>query len=258
MNPEFNSELLNFALSSIPFGLAIWNPNTQRLTWSDTQAELHGLLLSEFDGTLNTFLHTLHPDDVSFVRDFLIQAQPIEHPIDIPLRPYRILQQNQPIRWIQMNAFSFSRDCFLLTTQDVTEFRNLGSVVIQENFQKRFWLTHTQDIIFMLSTEDGTIRDCSQAAALLLGQDAFAIIGRSFFEFVHLDHRPIVAHLLQNTAHAQILADVRIEISTRRARWFDLHWLSAIQGGCLILKPQLEFASGDRSRRSRLPRTHRH
>lgn len=251
MNPELNNDLLNFALSSIPFGLAIWNPNTQHLTWSDTQAELHGLLLSEFDGSLNAFLQTLHPDDIPFIRDFLVYSHHEEQPIDMPLRPYRVLLPDQPIRWIQMNAFPFSADCLLLTTQDVTESRNLGSVVIQENFQKRFWLAHTQDIIFMLSEDGRTIRDCSHAAALLLGQDSMHLIGRSFFDFVYSDHRPIVAHLLQDSVQSQVLADVRIEISARRSRYFDLRWLSAKQGGCLILQPQLDLVICDRARRHR-------
>jgi hypothetical protein len=256
MNLELNSDLLNFALSSIPFGLALWNPNTQALTWSDTQAELHGLLLTEFDGSLNAFLQTLHPKDVPYIRDFLIQAQ-YNQPIDIPLRPYRVSSLDQPVRWIQMNAFPFSSDCLLITTQDVTESRNLGSVVIQENFQKRFWLAHTQDMIFMLSADGSTICDCSHAAALLLGRDSMQLIGRSFFDFVYSEHRPIVAHLLQGTVQAQVLADVRIEISARRSKYFDLRWLSARQGGCLILQPQRDLVICDRSRRNRGVRSDR-
>jgi PAS domain-containing protein len=256
MNPELNNDLLNFALSSIPFGLALWNPNSQTLTWSDTQAELHGLLLNEFDGSLNAFLQTLHPEDVPYIRDFLIQAQ-YNQPIDIPLRPYRVEQSEQPVRWIQMNAFPFSSDCLLITTQDVTESRNLGSVVIQENFQKRFWLAHTQDIIFMLSADGSTICDCSHAAALRLGRDSMQVIGRSFFDFVYSEHRPIVAHLLQDTVQAQVLVDVRIEISARRSQYFDLRWLSAQQGGCLILQPQRDLVICDRSRRNRGVRTDR-
>jgi PAS domain-containing protein len=256
MNLELNRDLLNFALSSIPFGLALWNPNTHHLIWSDTQAELHGLLLTEFDGSLNAFLQTLHPEDVPYIRDFLVQAQ-YNQPIDIPLRPYRVSTLDQPVRWIQMNAFPFSSDCLLITTQDVTESRNLGSVVIQENFQKRFWLAHTQDMIFMLSADGSTICDCSHAAALLLGQDSMQVIGRSFFDFVYSDHRPIVNHLLQDTIQGQVLADVRIEISARRSQYFDLRWLSARQGGCLILQLQRDLVICDRSRRNRGVRTDR-
>jgi PAS domain-containing protein len=157
-----------------------------------------------------------------------------------------------------------TNECFslffrlLITTQDVTESRNLGSVVIQENFQKRFWLAHTQDIIFMLSANSNTICDCSHAAALLLGRDSMQLIGHSFFDFVYSEHRPIVAHLLQNLVQSQVLADVRIEISARRSQYFDLRWLSAKQGGCLILQPQRDSIICDRTRRNRRFRSDRH
>jgi PAS domain-containing protein len=250
MNPVFDRELLNFALSSIPFGLAIWNPKAQFFQWSDTQAELHGLHLMQFDGGLSTFLNLIHPLDVEFIREFLMH--PEAHTPGIPLRPYRILEDNGRVRWLQMHAHSIDHGCLLLTTQEVTDERNLGSVLIQINVQKRFWLAHTQDVVFILNS-DRFILECSQSALMLFTRDRSELIGRSILDFIHLDDRPIVAHLLQETEQqTDPLIDIRLLLGEGWSKWCDLWWHGAPQGGgCLILQPQQQSLTGPRSRRSR-------
>jgi PAS domain-containing protein len=256
MNPVFDRELLNFAISSIPFGLAIWNPKSQFLHWSDTQAELHGLHLMQFDGSLSAFLNLIHPLDVEFMREFLTQSE--AHEPDLPLRPYRILEDDGRIRWLQMHAHSIDHGCLLLTTQEVTDERNLGSVLIQINLQKRFWLAHTQDVVFILNG-NRFILECSQSALMLFTRDRSELIGRSILDLIHLDDRPIVAHLLQETEQqTDPLIDIRLLLGEGWSKWADLWWHGAQQGGgCLILQPQQQTLAGPRSRRARARRARR-
>ena len=99
MNPMFDLDLLSFALSSMPFSLSIWNPRLRSFIWTEAQATIHGLNLSQFDGRLESFLQAIHSHDIEFVRNFFTD---IEYPEpDIGLRLYRILDVDDHVRWIQ-------------------------------------------------------------------------------------------------------------------------------------------------------------
>ena len=251
MNPMFNLDLLSFALSSIPFGLSIWNPRLQSFIWTEAQATIHGLNLNQFDGHLESFLQAIHPHDVEFVRDFFTD---IEYPEpDIGLRPYRILDGNGHVRWIQIH-FHWMDDPYLLTTaQDVTEDRNIGSALIQANFQRRFWLNHSQDFILILN-DDRSIQECSQACCILLGQDMRVLIGRLIGDFIYPDDRAIVSQLLQDCDNQpKSLMGVRIHILDLAVGWFNLWWQGDRERrqGTLFLKPQQEMIQRSRSRRAR-------
>jgi len=141
----------------------------------------------------------------------------------------------------------------LITAQDITEDRNIGSALILANFQKRFWLNHSQDFILILN-DDRSIQECSQAGLILLGQDTGTVVGRSLLEFVIPDDRAIVSQLLQDCDNQpKSLIGVRIHILNRAVGWFNLWWQGDRERrqGTLFLKPQQEMIQRTRSRRSR-------
>jgi PAS domain-containing protein len=249
MNPMFNLDLLSFALSSIPFGLSIWNPKLRSFIWTEAQATIHGLHLNQFDGRLESFLQTIHPHDVEFVRDFFTD---IEYPEpDIGLRPYRILDGNGHTRWIQIHFHWIDDPYLLITAQDVTEDRNICSAFIQANFQRRFWLDHSQDFILILH-DDRSIQECSQACFILLGTDA--VIRRPIGDFIYSDDRAIVSQLLQDCDNQpKSLLGVRIHILDLAVGWFNLWWQGDRERrqGTLLLKPQQQMIQRSPSRRAR-------
>ena len=249
MNPMFNLDLLSFALSSIPFGLSIWNPKLRSFIWTEAQAIIHGLHLNQFDGRLESFLQAIHPHDVEFVRDFFTDIAYPEP--DIGLRPYSILDGNGHTRWIQIHFHWMDDLHLLITAQDVTEERNIGATLIQANFQRRFWLDHSQDFILILN-DDRAIQECSQACFIMLGTDK--VMGRPIHDFIYLDDRAIVSQLLQDCDNQpKSLLGIRIHILDLAVGWFNLWW----QGDCerrqgtLFLKPQQQMIQRSPSRRAR-------
>ena len=246
----FNLDLLNFALSSIPFGLSIWNPRLRSFIWTEAQATIHGLNLTQFDGRLESFLKTIHPHDVEFVRHFFTD---IEYPEpDIGLRPYRILDDDNHVRWIQIHFHWIDDPYLLITAQDITEDRNIGSALIQANFQKRFWLNQSQDFILILN-DDRSIQECSQACFILFGQTG-GVVGRSIGDFIHPDDWATVSQLLHDCDNQpKALIGIRIHTLERAVGWFNLWWQGDRERrhGTLFLKPQQEIIPQTRSRRPR-------
>ena len=150
-----------------------------------------------------------------------------------------------------MKPHAIAHGCLLLTTQEVTEERNLGSVLIQVNVQKRFWLAHTQDVVFILN-RDRFILECSQSALMTFTRDRAELIGRSILDLIHLDDRSVVGHLLQETQQqTNPLTDIRLLLGQGWSKWCDLWWHGGQGSGCLILQPQQQTVACPRSRRAR-------
>lgn len=59
---------LEIAHNAANIGTWDWNIRTNELIWSDTIAPIHGLASEEFDGTLESWLRTIHPDDLPMVQ----------------------------------------------------------------------------------------------------------------------------------------------------------------------------------------------
>jgi PAS domain S-box-containing protein len=59
---------LEIAHNAAFIGTWDWNIRTNELIWSDNIAPIHGLAVEQFDGKLETWLRTIHPDDLAMVQ----------------------------------------------------------------------------------------------------------------------------------------------------------------------------------------------
>ena len=59
---------LEIAHNAANIGTWDWNIRTNELIWSDNIAGIHGLAPEQFDGKLETWLRTIHPDDLPMVQ----------------------------------------------------------------------------------------------------------------------------------------------------------------------------------------------
>ena len=238
MNPILNRALLSFALSSVQIGLSIWNPIAQRFTWTKLQANLHDLDLNRFDGRLESFLASIHCDDVNTLNSFFLNSQNQQQ--DLPIHTYRVVHQDQSIHWIRISTCWQSPSALFIVAQDITEERQLGTMVITQTWQQNFLFQEIAHLAFSLGGNH-RISNCSKAAQAYLGIEHRHLLGRSIFDFVHSDDRNLVLHLIQNlNDETQRLPNIRVHLNAERSGWFDFCWFGSwrTKSGILLLKPQ--------------------
>ncbi|MGK7875506.1 MAG: PAS domain S-box protein [Xenococcaceae cyanobacterium] len=91
-----SEERLRVALNAAPMGIWDWNILTGQVTCSANMEELFGLAPGEFDGTYETFVASLHPED----RDRVLQAieRAVNEGEDYDIE-FRVVWPNGKIRW---------------------------------------------------------------------------------------------------------------------------------------------------------------
>ncbi len=93
------SARLEHALAASKMGIWEWDVQADHVTWSEKIAEIFGISLDEFAGTLDAFSEFVHPDDAvhvqSTISDFLSGISP-EYVID-----HRIIRPGGEVRWIE-------------------------------------------------------------------------------------------------------------------------------------------------------------
>jgi len=238
MNPILNRALLSFALSSVQIGLSIWNPIAQRFTWNKLQANLHDLDLNRFDGRLESFLASIHSDDVNALNCFFLNSP--EQQQDPPTHIYRVVHQNLSIHWIRISTCWKSPSALFIVAQDITEERLLGTTVITQTWQQKFLFEEIAHIAFSLGGKH-RISNCSKAAQSYLGIEHRNLLGRSVFDFVHSDDRDLVLHLIQNLDdETQRLPNIRVHHNAEKSGWFEFFWFGSwrTKSGILLLKHQ--------------------
>ena len=238
MNHILNTELLSFALSSVPIGLSIWNPTTQRFKWTKLHANLHGVDLNTFDGRLASLLAVIHRDDVCILNEFFLNTSGDKQ--DCPIRTYRVVHPNHSVRWIQTSTCWRSRSALFIVAHDITEKRSLGTIAMTQVWQQNFLFQEMTHMAFSLEMRH-RIRNCSDATQFYLGLEHYQLLGRSILDFVHADDRNLVLHLVQMmNDQTQRLANIRVHLSAGRSGWFEFCWFGSwrTQSGILLLKPQ--------------------
>jgi PAS domain S-box-containing protein len=92
-----SEERLRFALEAGKLGTWEWDIRSNELQWSPTLQRLHGLAPGSFSGTIDAFLHDMHPDDRDTVLNSVQRAltEGVEHRVE-----YRVVQPDGTQRWV--------------------------------------------------------------------------------------------------------------------------------------------------------------
>ncbi|HYU35684.1 MAG TPA: ATP-binding protein [Thermoanaerobaculia bacterium] len=88
---------LSLALDAGRIGTWEWDLATGRLIWDARQLELFGLTADEFDGSVESFLQLVHPDDRERLRDET-ERQPVT--LGRSRNEFRIVRPDGSIRWV--------------------------------------------------------------------------------------------------------------------------------------------------------------
>lgn len=88
---------LNMALAAAGMGIWNWNLVTNEITWSEALHALYGLKKNTFDGTYDTFLNCVHPQDRNFVS--CMEHQAIKNGLDYDVE-FRVVWPDGSIHWL--------------------------------------------------------------------------------------------------------------------------------------------------------------
>lgn len=93
-----SDQQLRMALSGARMGTWTWEFATGKITWSDGMAELFGMGLESFDGTYNTWLRQIHPEDRDYRQQRIQHALATNHPYQAE---YRLVRPDGSTRWMR-------------------------------------------------------------------------------------------------------------------------------------------------------------
>lgn len=224
---RISEERLRIALEASQVGIWDCNLKTGQVTWSANVEKLFGLPAGNFDGSDNTFLQCVHPDDRDFVFHASRQAIGQRTAYDIE---FRVIRPNNEIRWIASKGqvlYSESGKPIRMTgiNLDITNRKvleeSLRRVNERQGSEIRAYSTELMGTIERLQQEinnrkqvedalreseeryrsvisvlqegiilydaDGYVRACNASAERILGQSAAQIYGFSPLDTSHQD-----------------------------------------------------------------------
>lgn len=96
---ELRSALDRLAIAHKAAGMGTWewNVRTDELSWSPEIARIHGVPEGQFDGTLNGWLRTIHPEDLAGVQAKIQKALADKSEYYVE---FRVLPPDGEVRWV--------------------------------------------------------------------------------------------------------------------------------------------------------------
>jgi PAS domain S-box-containing protein len=94
---SLSEERLRLAMTTAQMGTWDWNLTTGEIVWSATHERLFGLAANRFDGTYETFLDCIHPNDRDATRRAITQA--LETKTEYK-HEHRVVWADNSVRWI--------------------------------------------------------------------------------------------------------------------------------------------------------------
>jgi len=211
------------ALSAADVGVWDWTVSTGELAWDATIARLHGVDLDAFDGTMESFLARVHPDDL----------EGLEHAIETAvgaggsfMTEFRVVWPDGDTRWIQGRGAALTgsdgRTVRMLGLgMDTTELRS------QRERAGRSIELATDGLVII--ERDWTISYVNPAAGRILGRDPAAVLGVNFWDSFPDADGTVFWQELHNSAAK--LEPTRFRVHDPRLdAWFELQVFPAPDG----------------------------
>lgn len=92
---------LNLALSAGSAGTFVWNIQTNETQWTREQETLYGIAEGSFNGQLDGWMNSIHPEDLPVAMDTMQDAITEKKDVDME---YRIVKPDGKIHWILARA----------------------------------------------------------------------------------------------------------------------------------------------------------
>lgn len=131
-----NAERLRLATQTGKVGIWDWDIADNRVSWTDSLYSIHGVKREEFNGSLESFVSLVHPDDRDVVSKAVERSLNQDAPYELE---FRILKPDGQVMWLFTNAVvlrSGEKPIRMLgATLDITERK--GAEEIAQNSERR-------------------------------------------------------------------------------------------------------------------------
>ncbi|WP_410509163.1 PAS domain S-box protein [Methanosarcina hadiensis] len=153
-----------------------WNIVTGELYWSDEVYRIFGRNPERFRATYDTFLSSIHPDDLEFLvnaikKGFNGELQNIDYRIILPDGEERAVHTQAEIIFNEENRPVRAEGI----VQDITESKRTEKVLQEREEQYRAFFENSMDAV-LLASPDGTIDAANKAACETFGMTEEEII----------------------------------------------------------------------------------
>jgi two-component system, cell cycle sensor histidine kinase and response regulator CckA len=185
---------LRLAAASAHLGIWDWDIQAGAVTLDARMFELYGISRTSFNKTYEAWLSGLHPDDVVAIHRAVQAALQGEKEYDVE---FRVVHPDGAVRYIKADGMVV-RDAdgratrMIGLSRDITESRQAAARLYESENRFRQVVEVAPEGIYVQI--DGNFRYLNPAAVALFGAETPAqLIGLTYVERIHPDHRAVVA-----------------------------------------------------------------
>lgn len=187
---ETTDEWLRLALAAARIGTWEWNILTGEIRWSDNLEEIHGLTPGTFDGTFDTYLSIVHPED----RPAFLQS--VETAIQEKMefsQKLRILWPDRSVHWVLGKGRAFYDEAgqpvrMIGLGMDITD-QVQAEAALRESEQRFRTLAEAMPQFVWVSDAEGNVEYVNPRWTAYTGQ-ALAQTGQHDDSIIHPEDAP--------------------------------------------------------------------
>jgi diguanylate cyclase (GGDEF)-like protein/PAS domain S-box-containing protein len=191
-----SQDQLRLALEAARMGVWEWELPSGEVRWSERAAALFGLALQQFDGSYDTVMRMVHPDDrarVTAAVDDCIEGRTQDFFVE-----YRVVWQDGKVRWLEVRGRLYRSDSgepmrMAGLTTDITE-QKLSELALAESEERYRSVISGLAEGVMLIAPDGQCLTANESAERILGLTRDELMGRKLrdpaWQTLHADGSP--------------------------------------------------------------------
>jgi PAS domain S-box-containing protein len=172
-------------------GSWVYEPSTRALSWSPETHRLFGIPPEQFDGRVETFERTVHPDDRQRVNDAAAHALATGAPYAVD---HRIIRPDGAVLWVHEQAEVVPADGarparMIGVVQDVTQRKHTQEALQQSEERYRLLFELNPQPMWVLDRETRTFTAVNQAALRKYGYARSEFLGMPVDRLRHPEDR---------------------------------------------------------------------
>lgn len=186
-----SEQRLRYALEAAQIGTWDWNLLTNKIIWSQGHERLFGLAPGTFDGTYETFIACIHPEEreaLSQAVNFARQQKTDYH------HEFRVVWSDDSIHWIEGKGKFFYDQTdqavrAIGTVRDISSHKQAENVLRDSENRLRAIVEAEPECVKLVAA-DGTLLEMNAAGLTMIeAQSADAAIGKSVYSLIAPEYK---------------------------------------------------------------------